>query len=88
MPLETVAMDAPGLASSPPAPAATAQGTWRDFWPTGVSWRGWRSVAVRTLREVATETATTVISRLTGAAPDRVRLDSAIRTAIAARPAG
>jgi F-type H+-transporting ATPase subunit b len=47
-----------------------------------------RNTAMAALREVATETATTVISRLTGAAPDRVRLDSAIRTAIAARPAG
>ena len=46
-----------------------------------------RNTAMAALREVATETATTVISRLTGAAPDRQRLDSAIGTAIAARPA-
>ena len=46
-----------------------------------------RNTAMAALREVATETAGTVISRLTGAAPDRQRLDSAIGTAIAARPA-
>jgi F-type H+-transporting ATPase subunit b len=47
-----------------------------------------RNTAMAALREVATETATTVISRLTGSTPDRQSLDRAIGTAIAARPAG
>jgi F-type H+-transporting ATPase subunit b len=44
-----------------------------------------RSAAMSALREVATETAATVISRLTGAPPDQQRLDGAIGAALAAR---
>jgi F-type H+-transporting ATPase subunit b len=42
-----------------------------------------RQGAMRALRQVATETAETVVQRLTGAAPDRQRLDAAIATALA-----
>ncbi|HEX4172617.1 MAG TPA: F0F1 ATP synthase subunit B' [Acetobacteraceae bacterium] len=44
-----------------------------------------RASAMRALREVATETARTVIGRLTGAPPDQARLDGAIGAALAAR---
>jgi F-type H+-transporting ATPase subunit b len=44
-----------------------------------------RASALRALREVATDTAATVIGRLTGAPPDQGRLDSAIGTVLAAR---
>ena len=44
-----------------------------------------RSAALRALREVATDTAATVIGRLTGAPPDQGRLDGAIAAALAAR---
>jgi F-type H+-transporting ATPase subunit b len=44
-----------------------------------------RAAAMRALREVATETAGTVIGRLTGAPPDGQRLDAAIGAALAAR---
>jgi len=47
-----------------------------------------RTAALRALREVATDTAATVISRLTGAAPDQARLDTAIGAALAARRIG
>jgi F-type H+-transporting ATPase subunit b len=47
-----------------------------------------RSAALRALREVATETAATVIGRLTGAPPDQGRLDGAIGVALAARRIG
>jgi F-type H+-transporting ATPase subunit b len=47
-----------------------------------------RGAALRALREVATDTATTVIARLTGAAPDGPRLDSAIVAALASRRIG
>jgi len=47
-----------------------------------------RSAAMRALREVATETAATVISRLTGASPDAQRLDGAIGSALATRHIG
>ena len=47
-----------------------------------------RSAALRALREVATETAATVIGRLTGAPPDQGRLDGAIGAALAARRIG
>ena len=47
-----------------------------------------RSAALRALREVATDTAATVIGRLTGAPPDQGRLDGAIGTALAARRIG
>jgi len=47
-----------------------------------------RSAAMRALREVATETAATVIGRLTGAQPDPARLDGAIGAALAARRLG
>lgn len=46
-----------------------------------------RDQAMRALRQVATDTATTVITRLTGAAPDPAQLDGAIGTALAARQA-
>ena len=47
-----------------------------------------RGAAMRALREVATDTAATVIGRLTGAAPDQQRLDGAIGAALAARRIG
>lgn len=47
-----------------------------------------RSAAMRALREVATETAATVIGRLTGAPPDPQRLSGAIGAALAARRIG
>ncbi len=47
-----------------------------------------RSAALRALREVATDTAATVIGRLTGAPPDQARLDGAIGAALAARRIG
>jgi F-type H+-transporting ATPase subunit b len=47
-----------------------------------------RASALRALREVATDTAATVIGRLTGAAPEQARLDSAIGAALAARQIG
>jgi F-type H+-transporting ATPase subunit b len=47
-----------------------------------------RAAALRALREVATETASTVISRLTGAPPDAARLDGAISVALAGRQIG
>jgi F-type H+-transporting ATPase subunit b len=47
-----------------------------------------RAAALRALREVATETAATVIDRLTGAPPDQGRLDGAIGAALAARRIG
>lgn len=47
-----------------------------------------RAAAMRALREVATETAGTVIGRLTGAPPDQGRLEGAIGAALAARRIG
>ena len=47
-----------------------------------------RAAALGALRQVATETAATVVARLTGAAPDSARLDGAIGTALAARGQG
>ena len=47
-----------------------------------------RSQAMSALREVATETAATVITRLTGIMPDQFRLDGAINAALAARGVG
>lgn len=44
-----------------------------------------RAAAMGALRQVATETAATVVSRLTGVAADTGRLDSAIGSALAAR---
>jgi F-type H+-transporting ATPase subunit b len=44
-----------------------------------------RASAMTALRQVATETATTVVARLTGAAADAVKVDSAIGSALAAR---
>jgi F-type H+-transporting ATPase subunit b len=44
-----------------------------------------RTAAMRALREVATETAATVIGRLTGTPPDQGRLDAAIGTALTGR---
>jgi F-type H+-transporting ATPase subunit b len=47
-----------------------------------------RAAAMSALREVATETAATVIDRLTGAPADRGRLDGAVGAALAARRIG
>jgi F-type H+-transporting ATPase subunit b len=47
-----------------------------------------RASAMRALRDVATDTAATVIGRLTGAPPDQGRLDAAIGSALAARRIG
>jgi F-type H+-transporting ATPase subunit b len=47
-----------------------------------------RASAMGALRQVATETAGTVIARLTGAAPDRARLEGAIAQALSARGVG
>jgi F-type H+-transporting ATPase subunit b len=47
-----------------------------------------RASAMSALRQVATETAATVVTRLTGAAPDASRLDGAIGSALAARGIG
>jgi len=47
-----------------------------------------RSQAMNALREVATETAATVVARLTGQTPDPQRLSSAIGAALSARGVG
>jgi F-type H+-transporting ATPase subunit b len=47
-----------------------------------------RASAMSALRQVATETAAAVVTRLTGAAPDAGRLDGAIGSALAARGVG
>jgi F-type H+-transporting ATPase subunit b len=47
-----------------------------------------RASAMSALRQVATETAATVVTRLTGTAPDAGRLDGAIGSALAARGIG
>jgi F-type H+-transporting ATPase subunit b len=47
-----------------------------------------RASAMGALRQVATETASTVIARLTGAAPEPARLDGAIARALSARGVG
>jgi F-type H+-transporting ATPase subunit b len=44
-----------------------------------------RAAALGALHQVATDTANTVIARLTGAAPDPRRVDTAVATALAAR---
>lgn len=44
-----------------------------------------RTAAMGALREVATDTANTVISRLTGIAPDSARVDNAVGSLMAAR---
>jgi F-type H+-transporting ATPase subunit b len=44
-----------------------------------------RASALGALRQVATETAHTVIGRLTGVAPDQARIDSTVSTLLAAR---
>ena len=44
-----------------------------------------RASAMSALRQVATETAATVVTRLTGTAPDAGRLDNAIGSALSAR---
>jgi F-type H+-transporting ATPase subunit b len=49
---------------------------------------GARTSAMSALRQVATETAATVVTRLTGSAPDAGRLDGAIGSALAARGVG
>ncbi|HTI83677.1 MAG TPA: F0F1 ATP synthase subunit B' [Acetobacteraceae bacterium] len=47
-----------------------------------------RSAAMSALREVATETAATVVTRLTGTPPDQGRLSGAIGAALASRQIG
>jgi F-type H+-transporting ATPase subunit b len=47
-----------------------------------------RASAMSAIRQVATETAATVVTRLTGTAPDSGRLDSAVGSALAARGIG
>jgi F-type H+-transporting ATPase subunit b len=47
-----------------------------------------RASAMRALRQVATETAAMVVTRLTGTAPESGRLDSAIGSALATRGIG
>jgi F-type H+-transporting ATPase subunit b len=47
-----------------------------------------RASAMSALRQVATETAATVVTRLTGTVPDTGRLDGAIGSALAARGLG
>ena len=47
-----------------------------------------RNAAMGALRQVATDTAGTVIARLTGAPPDAARLNAAIGAALTARGAG
>lgn len=47
-----------------------------------------RVAATGALRQVATDTASTVIARLTGAAPDARRVDAAVTAALAARGRG
>jgi F-type H+-transporting ATPase subunit b len=47
-----------------------------------------RASAMSALRQVATETAATVVTRLTGTVPDTGRLDGAIGAALAARGIG
>jgi F-type H+-transporting ATPase subunit b len=47
-----------------------------------------RAAALGALHQVATDTASTVIARLTGAAPDPRRVDGAVATALAARGQG
>ncbi len=44
-----------------------------------------RNAAMGALRQVATETAATIIGRLTGSAPDAARVESAVGAALAAR---
>lgn len=47
-----------------------------------------RASAMGALRQVATETATTVITRLTGTPPESARLEGAIKAALSARGVG
>jgi F-type H+-transporting ATPase subunit b len=47
-----------------------------------------RASAMSALREVATETAATVVTRLTGMSPDPARLDGAVGSALAVRGIG
>ena len=47
-----------------------------------------RASAMSALRQVATETAATVVTRLTGREPDAGRLDSAVGSALTARGIG
>lgn len=47
-----------------------------------------RASAMSAIRQVATETAATVVTRLTGTAPDAGRLDGAVGSALAARGIG
>ena len=49
---------------------------------------GARAQAMGALRQVATETAATVVTRLTGRAPDQQRLDGAIGAALTVRGVG
>jgi len=47
-----------------------------------------RASAMSALRQVATDTAATVVTRLTGVSPDQARLNAAVGTALAARGIG
>ncbi len=47
-----------------------------------------RQAAMRALREVAMDTAATVVARLTGAAPEPARLQNAVSAVLAARKVG
>jgi F-type H+-transporting ATPase subunit b len=47
-----------------------------------------RTAAMSALHQVASETATTVIARMTGAAPDAARVNRAVASALAARGQG
>jgi F-type H+-transporting ATPase subunit b len=47
-----------------------------------------RTAAMGALRQVAAETATTVVTRLTGSPPDAAQVDSAVVAALSARGAG
>ena len=47
-----------------------------------------RGAAMSALRQVATDTAATIIGRLTGSTPDRQAVESAVGTALAARGQG
>jgi F-type H+-transporting ATPase subunit b len=47
-----------------------------------------RASAMSALRQVATETAATIVTRLAGTAPDAVRLDAAVGSALAVRGIG
>jgi F-type H+-transporting ATPase subunit b len=49
---------------------------------------GARAAAMSAIRQVATDTASTVVTRLTGMSPDSARVDNAVASALAARGLG